>query len=125
MDMEFLDLEIDEMDEIQKSRPTYDFPVVSFHKGAHGYTAYFNRHAAKILGNCAYIKVYANAEYVVFRPSDKKDHHGYKFTINKAGGRYINCASFERFMLDGKIYKLYNTQKGLAIKINDPLKKRK
>lgn len=122
--MEFLDLQIDEMESIPKTRPVYDFHAVSFRQVNNGYSAYFNRHAKAILRNCDRIKVYANAEYVVFQPSDKKDSHSYKLSINNRGGCYINCKGFERFMLDGKTYKLHNTQKGLAIKINDPIKRK-
>lgn len=124
MDMEFLDLQIDEMDVIRKERPILDFPAVTFHKGAN-FAAYFNRHTKRMFDNCDYVKVFANAEYIVFQPSDKKDRTNYKITRNKSGGCYFNCSSLERFALKGKAFKLYNTKKGLAIKINEPIQNRK
>ena len=75
--------------------------------------------------NCDYVKVFANAEYIVFQPYDKKDCTGYKINRNNSGGCYFNCSSLERFALKGKSFKLYNTKKGLAIKINDPIQNRK
>ncbi len=124
MDMEFLDLQIDEMEVIQKEKPMYDFPVVTFHKNA-AFIVSFNQHAKRAFDNYDYVKVFANAEYIVFQPSNKKYGTEHKIGRNRSGGCCFNCASLERFMLDGKAYKLYKTSKGLAIKINEPLKNRK
>ena len=124
MDIEFLDLQICETDEVKKTNPMYDFPAVTFHKNA-SYTACFNRHTRKLLGDSTYIKILANAEYVVFQPSTKKEYHSHKINYNKSGGFCFNCAGLERYGLHGKAYKLYKTQKGLAIKINEPIRNRK
>lgn len=124
MDMEFLDLQIDEMDKVEKGYQKYDFSAVSFHRNTKNYVASFNRHAAKMLTGYVCAKIYANSEYIVFAFSDKKECNSYKIHRNKAGGNFISCASLERFKLHGKTYKLYNTQKGLAIKINDPIEKK-
>ena len=124
MAMEFLDLQTDEMDVIKKEKPMYDFPAVTFHKNE-SFTVNFNRLAKKLFENCDYVKIFANAEYIVFQPSDKRDFSTLKITRNKSGGCYFNCVGLERFALDGKAYKLYNTKKGVAIKINEPIQNRK
>jgi hypothetical protein len=122
--MEFLDLQMDEMENVGKTKRMYDFPVATFHKNAN-FTVSFNRHAKKILNKREYVKIYVNAEYIVFQLSDKKDFNSYKITYNKSGGCYFNCSSLERFVLEGKSFKLYNTKKGVAIKLNEPIQKRK
>lgn len=124
MDMEFLELQIDEMDVIKKEKPMYEFPAVTFHKNAN-FTANFNRHAKKLFENCNYVKIFANAEYIVFQPSEKKDFSVLKINRNRSGGCYLNCQGLERYALQGKAYKLYNTKKGVAIKINEPIQNRK
>ena len=123
--MEFLDLHLDEMDEIQQGRPTFDFPTVSFSKYRNNYIAYFNRHAGKALEKFPCVRIYANAEYVVFQPVTKKDHHSFTVSYIKTGGGNVTCAGLERCQLHGKIYRLYKTDKGLALKINDPIRTRK
>lgn len=125
VDMEFLDLQIDEMDAIEKGNHKYDFPAVSFHRNTKNYVAFFNKPAAKMLEGYVCAKIYTNAEYVVFAFSDKKDCRTYKIHRNNVGAIYISCAALQRLMLDGKTFKLYNTKKGLAIKINEPIKNRK
>ena len=107
MDMELLDLQTDEMEAIKRTRNTYDFPT----------------HARKILDGYAYTRVYANAEYVVFQFTNKKDCHSFKINRNNLDGRYICCSELRRLPLIGKTFKMYNTKKGFAIKINEPLKK--
>ena len=123
--MEFLDLQIDEMNAIEKGYCKYDFPVVSFHRNTKNYVAFFNKQAAKMLEGYVCAKIYTKAEYVVFAFSDKNDCRSYKIHRNNAGGTFISCSALQRLMLDGKSFKLYNTKKGLAIKINEPLKNRK
>lgn len=125
MDMEFLDLQIDEMDAIEKRYYKYDFPAVSFHRNTKNYVAFFNKRAAKMLEGYVCAKIYAKADYVVFAFSDKKDCRSYKIHRNNAGGTFISCAALQRLMLDGKTFKLYNTKKGFAIKINEPIQNRK
>ena len=123
--MEFLDLQLDEMEGIQPSKPVYDFPAVSFGQYKTNHVAYFNRLAGKAFDNCPSVKVYANAEYIVFQPVHKKDHHSFSVSYIVSGGGQITCAGLERFRLDGKTYRMYKTEKGLALKINDPIKSRK
>ena len=123
MDMELLDLQTDEMEAIKRTRNTYDFPTVSIRKNAKSCVAYFNTHARKILDGYAYTRVYANAEYVVFQFTNKKDCHSFKINRNNLDGRYICCSELRRLPLIGKTFKMYNTKKGFAIKINEPLKK--
>ncbi len=123
--MEFLDLQIDEMDAIEKRYYKYDFPAVSFHRNTKNYVAFFNKQAAKMLEGYVCAKIYANAENIVFVFSDKKDCHSHKIHRNNAGGIFMSCSALQRLMLEGKTYKLYNTKKGLAIKINEPIKNRK
>lgn len=125
MDMEFLDLQIDKMEEVAKTKVSHDFPVVTFSKCENCYMARFNKRAREMFGNCTHVKIYANAEYIVFSPSDRKDYHSYKLTFRNAGDCSTSCSKLERFVLDGKSYKLHNTKKGLAIKINEPIKNRK
>lgn len=122
--MEFLDLQTDGMDAIKKQKPQYDFPTVVFKKEKNC-TAYFNRYAKEIFNNCTYIKVCANAEYIVFQPSNKEDYYSHRISYNKSGGCSFNCAGLDRFILDGKAFKLYAVKKGFAIKVNDPIKNRK
>ena len=123
--MEFLDLQLDGMEVIQHSKPIYDFPAVSFRKYRTNYVAYFNRQAGKAFNNSPSVKIYANAEYIVFQPVTKKDHRSFSVSYIASGGGQVTCAGLERFRLDGKNYKLHNTEKGLALKINDPIKNRK
>ena len=123
--MEFLDLQLDEMEVIQHSKPIYDFPAVSFRKYRTNYIAYFNRQAGKEFNDSPCVKIYANAEYIVFQPVHKKDHHSFTVSYIASGGGQITCAGLERFRLDNKNYRLYKTEKGLALKINDPIKTRK
>lgn len=123
--MDSLDFNLDEMDVIQQSKPCHDFPAVSFSKYRTNYIAYFNRHAGNLFDKCPCVKIYANAEYVVFQPVTKKDYHSFKISYIKTGCGNITCAGLERLRLDGKTYRLHKTEKGLALKINDPIKTRK
>lgn len=122
--MDFLDLQNDEMNELEKSYQEYGFPVVTFHRYGGRHIASFNKHAQKTLCNYSRVKIYANAEYVVFQPSDKNDWHAYCLNHTKVGGCTTTCKEFGRLMLQGKAYKLYNTKKGFAIKRNEPLKQK-
>ena len=123
--MEFLDLQIDETDAIKRTVKTYDFPVVTFHKNGTIFAASFNRHARKALDNCEHVKIFANAEYIVFQPTDRKGPHTYKISYPPRGGGTLHCQKLERFVLYGKTFKLYSTQKGLAIKLSEPIQVRK
>ena len=122
--MVFLDLQIDEMKEIERTRCIYDFPTVSFYQTPKSYIAYFNKQARKIIDGYVCVKIYANAEYVVFRFFDKNECNSYGIKRNNLGGYYISCSRLKRIMLHGKSYKLYNTGNGYAIKINEPLNRK-
>ena len=123
--MEFLDVQLDEMEVIQQTKPMYDFPAVTFSRYNGSFVAYFNRLAVKAFNGCQFFKIYANAEYVVFSPVSKKDHHSFKVHYAKEDSASVSCMGLERCRLEGKAYKLYNTEKGFALKINDPIKVRK
>ncbi len=125
MEMDFLDLQLDETNEIKNPNTMWDFPAVSFRKYKTNFIAHFNRHAGKLFNKCQHVKIYATAEYVVFLPIPKKDLRSYKITYISETSASVTCAGLERLRLDEKTFKLYNTEKGLAIKINDPIKNRK
>ena len=123
--MDFLDVQLDDMTLVQKANPTYDFPVVTFRKHNKSFITYFNQHAGKALNNCRHVKIYATAEYVVFSPVHKKDTHSFMVHYISSDCASVSCVGLERFRLEDKTYKLYKTEKGFAIKINDPIKNRK
>ena len=120
-EMDFLDLQIDEMGAIKNRHRRHNFPAVSFYRNRKYYVASFNRSASKKLEGYFFVKIYATAEYVVFAFSNKKDCRSYKIQRNNTGCFFINCSPLQRFKLEGKVFKLYKTEKGLAIKINDPI----
>ncbi len=121
--MDFLDLQFDETNAIKNSKTKFDFPVVSFRKYKANFIAHFNQYAGKAFNKCQHVKIYATAEYVVFLPIPKNDPHSYTITYISETSATVTCAGLERHRLDGKTFKLYNTEKGLAIKINDPIKR--
>ena len=123
--MEFLDLQLDDMEVIEQRRPEFDFPAVSFSKYSNSFTAFLNKHAVKALNNCKYVKIYANAWYVVILPVQKRDYHCFQVHYASSKSASISCMGLERCQLEGKVYKLYNTEKGFALKINNPIKVRK
>jgi hypothetical protein len=124
--MEFLDLSFDEMTQLEKtSRAKFDFPVVHFIKGHNVLLASFNKACTNKFKNARYIRIYGNAEYIVFSPTDVFDPHGFKVTYNHKVNSVVSARSLERFAVEGKTYKLYQTQKGFAIKLSEPILNRK
>ena len=124
--MEFLDLPFDEMTQLEKtSRAKFDFPVVHFLKGNNVLIASFNKACAIKLKNARYLRIYGNAEYIVFSPTNAVDPHGFKVTYNHKINPVVSTRSLERFSVEGKTYKVYQTSKGFAIKLNEPILSRK
>jgi hypothetical protein len=124
--MEFLDLNFDEMPRIEKIKHTkFPFPVVTFSKDRNTIVASFNKLCGEKFNRAKYLKIYGNAEYLIFVPSDSADVNTYKLNYNR--GIYPTTASrsLERFAVNGKTYKVYQTKKGFAIKLNEPVVNRK
>jgi hypothetical protein len=118
--MDFLDVQLDDMELVQRGNVTCDFPAVTFSKHDRSFVARFNKHASKALDGCKYVKIYANAEYIVFSPISKKDIRSFVVNYSVTHSASICCIGLERFRLEDKVFKLYKTEKGFALKVNDP-----
>ena len=124
--MEFLDLSFDEMTQVKSSRKVrLDFPAVAFYRSTGVLHASFNKWCCIKFDKAKYIKIFGNAEYLVFEPTDKADNHCFKITYQGNSNATISSSAFERFAVNEKIYKVYQTQKGFAIKLNEPVINRK
>ena len=71
------------------------------------------------------MKIYGNAEYIVFVPTDTKDRHSFAISCSEYSNPVVCTTALERFAVAGKTYKLHKTPKGFAIKLNDPIYTRK
>ena len=124
--MDFLDLDCAELSQIEKRNiAKYDFPVVSFVKYEGNPVAFFNKACKEEFCYAKFIKVYGNAEYMVFQPTNTADAHCFKIYYHQKVNPKFSAAGFERFAVVGKTYRLYKTKKGFAIKLNEPLLDRK
>ena len=124
--MEFLDLPFDEVTQVKKnSQVRLDFPAVSFYKSSGVMHASFNKLSGSQFNKAKYLKIYGNAEYMVFSPTDKADCHCFKIFYLGSGNATVSSTAIERFAVEGKTYKVYQTQKGFAIKLNEPVMNRK
>ena len=124
--MEFLDLSFDEMTQVKTNgKIKLDFPAVSFYRSTGVLHASFNKLCCVKFNKAKYLKIYSNAEYLIFAPTDKVDNHCFKITYQGNSNATVSSSAFERFAVDEKTYKVYQTQKGFAIKLNEPVINRK
>ena len=124
--MEFLDLPFDEVTQIKKNgQVRFDFPAVTFYKSTGVLHASFNKWCGTKFNKAKYLKIYSNAEYLIFSPTDKVDNHCFKITYQGSSNAIVVSTVIERFAVDGKTFKVYQTQKGFAIKLNEPILNRK
>lgn len=124
--MEFLDFDCDKLIQIEKRNLVkYDFPVVSFFKYSGSPLAFFNKACKEEFCYAKFLKVYGNAEYMVFQPTNTADVHCFTIYYHQKVNPKIAAAGFERFAVVGKTFRLYKTKKGFAIKLNEPLLDRK
>ena len=116
--MDLLDLDVGELSVVErKDFVQFDFPCVSFTKYESSHRMLFNRLCKKEFANAKYMKIYSNAEYIVFVPTVTKDRHCFAISANQV----VTTTALERFAVAGKTYKLHKTPKGFAIKLNDPI----
>ena len=123
--MDFLDVQLDDMALVRRLNAVCDFPAVTFSKQDRSFICRFNKQATEAFNGCKYVKIYANAEYVVFSPVQKKDIHSFMISYSVAYNAAVCCIGLERFRLEGKTFKLYKTEKGFALKVHDPCFDRK
>ena len=124
--MEFLELPFDEVTQVEKSNQTrFEFPAVNFYKTKNLLIASFNKFSTPNFNKAKYLKIYGNAEYLVFLPVDKVDAHCFKVTYQRNTNAIVASSALERFAVEGKTYKVYQTQKGFAIKLHEPVLDRK
>ena len=124
--MEFLELNLDEFSQIERRNINkYDFPVVSFFKYNGSPVISFNKACEEEFGYVKYLKIYGNAEYLVFSLTDTKDSHCFAISYGRRSNPHVISSGVERFAVVGKTYKLYKTPKGYAIKLNEPIFNRK
>ena len=124
--MDFLDLDFEEFSQIEKRDCVkYDFPVVSFFKYKGAAVVVFNKACEKVFDCVKFVKIYGNAEYLVFSPTNIADAHCFRIYYNKRSNPSFACAGIERFAVVGKSYRLHKTKKGFAIKLNEPILNRK
>lgn len=124
--MEFLDLAFDEVAQIEKNGTVrFDFPVVTFYRSTGVIHVSFNKYAGIKFNKAKYLKIYSTAEYLVFSPTDKADNHCFKITYQRCSNAVVSSNALERFSVEGKTYKVYQTQKVFAIKLSEPIVNRK
>ena len=124
--MEYLDLDFTACESVEapKEKHCFDFPVISFHSNENRTSIYggFNKAARKELGSCRYMNVYSKGEYLVFAPTDERGEKTFKLLLGKPNECKFAATVLRRFGVAGKRYKLYKTNKGFVIKINEPIK---
>ena len=124
--MEFLDLPFDDVPQVKKNgQVRFEFPAVSFYRCKNVMIASFNKWCGSKFNKAKYLKIYGNAEYLVFLPTDKADNHCFKITCQRSANAVVASTALERFAVDGKTYKVYQTPKGFAVKLNEPVINRK
>jgi hypothetical protein len=124
--MDFLDINLGEMTLIEKQKHTkFFFPAVTFSKDRNTIVASFNKLCGEKFNKAKYLKIFGNAEYLIFVPSNSEEANAYKLNYNRGLYPVTASRSLERFAVDGKTYKVYQTKKGFAIKLNEPVVNRK
>ena len=125
--MEDIDILVSESD-ILHSFPRHDFPVVSFVRNVKGVSspyAYFNVKCNPIFEGFNFMRIYKTAEYLVFSPQKYDIGKCYALKHDEKRFRRITSVIFENLNVAGKTYKLYRCKQGFAIKLNEPLEKKK
>ena len=124
--MEFIDIENDDFEEIERRRAQniYKFPTV----GVYGTTLGFNIAAYPLLDGWTHICFYTTPEYVIMTKASKNERNAFalrRYFARESTG-YCNQnvtipADLKEKKLRHGVYKLYKCKQGLAFKRYEPL----